>query len=554
MLQSLTIKNYALIENLNISFDKGLSIITGETGAGKSILLGGLSLILGQRADVAVLSDKTKNCVIEGNFDVKKYKLKSFFEENELDYDELTIIRRVINPSGKSRAFINDFPVNLNILKSLGERLVDVHSQHNNLLLNSFEFQIYIVDSYAKHADLLSEYKSNYKALKSAQNKLKNLTEEAEKEKADFDFFNFQYKELNEAGLKSDEQEELEAEYEKLAHAEEISLNLSQIHELLTNEEISVVGSLKTALNSAQHISKFFKDAIEYSARIDTALIDLRDLANEIEIKSNDIIYDPERLSFIKQRLDLIYSLQQKHKVNTIDNLIEIYNTLKIRVENISSYDEQIESIKNEIENLKALSEKQANEISKHRQTVAPEIEKRIENMIKQLGMPDARFKILQENTPELTIHGKDKVKFVFSANKQVVLQDITKVASGGEMSRVMLGIKGLISESVALPTIIFDEIDTGVSGDIADKMGTIIKQMAKNMQIINITHLPQVAAKGDAHYFVFKESGAESTITNIKRLSDDERITEIAKMLSGQKLTDAALSNAKELLATAKR
>lgn len=549
MLKSLSISNYALIENQNISFNSGFSIITGETGAGKSILLGALSLILGQRADVSVLNDKNRNCIIEGVFDVSRYNLKQVFEDNEAEYDDSTVIRRVISVNGKSRAFINDVPVTLNSLKEIGTHLVDIHSQHNNLLLNDYEFQLLIVDVYARHQNLVSEYRNLFNTWRNKEKELATLSEQAAREKAEYDFFSFQYTELAENKLNANEQEELEQEYEQLSHTEELTAALGTIFNLLNNDEFSITGNLKLCRNQSRQIENFCKEASEYTNRLESALIDLVDLAAEIETKSSNLVFDPDRLTFVKQRLDLIYSLQQKHKVSSVAELLQIQDKLEIKLSNISSFDEQILALTQKLKQMKAELITLADKISVSRKSIIPDIQTQVESIIKELGMPHARFVVSCEKASDLGINGLDVIKFVFSANKQSELYDITKVASGGEVSRVMLALKSIISEAVALPTIVFDEIDTGVSGDIADKMGALIHRMSANIQVINITHLPQVAAKGDYHYFVYKNSNSNTTTTNIKLLTTEERVVEIAKMLSGKELTQAALTNAKVLL-----
>jgi DNA repair protein RecN (Recombination protein N) len=549
MLNHLLIQNYALIDKLDIEFSKGLSIITGETGAGKSILLGALSLILGQRADSSVLKDKTKNCVVEGLFSIKDYNLQKFFEDNELDYSEETVIRRIIGENGKSRAFINDVPANLTQIKELTQRLVDIHSQHNNLLLNDDEFQLAIVDSFAKHQALLTEYQGNFLQYRKSQTSLNQLKERAEKEKSDLDYLSFQYDELKKANLKEGEQKELEAEIEILNHAGDIKMALSSLSDVLTGEPFNFLAKTKETVHILEKIAPFFPKATDMKERLNSAFIDLKDLNQEAEVVGQDIGYDPDRAAFISSRLDMIYNLQKKHKVSELEELIEIRNSLEIKIAAIESFDEEIEKLEKQIKVVDQVLSKQSSQITKNRKAQVLGIETKIGALLNELGMPNAKFKVDIQTTENFSAHGRDAINFLFTANKNADLQDVTKVISGGEMSRLMLGLKAIVSQTISLPTIVFDEIDTGVSGDIADRMGNIIKEISGNIQVINITHLPQVAAKGDTHYKVYKINNEESTVTNIKQLNDDERVIEIAKMLSGKELTEAAISNAKSLI-----
>ncbi|MCK5822502.1 MAG: DNA repair protein RecN [Bacteroidales bacterium] len=549
MLQSLSINNYALIDELNIKFNQGFSIITGETGAGKSILLGAISLILGQRADTSILKNKDNKCIIEGVFDISEYSLHDFFDNNDLDFEKFTIIRREINPNGKSRAFINDTPANISILKELGSKLVDIHSQHQNLILNDTLFQLFVVDIMAQHKDLLNEYKNDFKEYKKLNNELNNLIEKSEKEKQDLDYLQFQYNQLEEANLIADEQEDLENDLETLTHSEEIKTNLSKAFHLLSGEGETSISQINEVKSSLSLLNKFFSKSIDLSQRIDSVLIELNDISNEIEIISNDVEYNPDKITNIKERLDLIYSLQQKHRVSTINELIEIKSNLENQINEISSFDSEIDELTVKLKNKYDNLVKKANKISSQRKKVIPEIEEKIIELLQSLGMPNAKFKILQDKTEQLSLNGLETVTFLFSANKKVEMQSISKVASGGELSRLMLSIKSIISKSIALPTIIFDEIDIGVAGEIADKMGNIMLNMSKNMQVVSITHLPQIASKGQNHYTVYKDDYNDTTTTNIKLLDDDERVVEIAKMLSGESVTNAAFENAKDLL-----
>ncbi len=549
MLKALSIQNYALIDHLNIEIGPGFSIITGETGAGKSILLGALALILGQRADTSVLRDTGEKCVVEGYFSIGEYHLQNFFSANDLDYDEQTIIRREISPSGKSRAFINDTPVNLSLLKSLGDNLIDIHSQHQNLVLADNQFQLEVVDAFAGVKDELGTYSVTYQNFRKLIKQYNQLKEQATQNQADQDYFQFQFEQLDAAKLQDGEQDTLEEELKSLTHAEEIKSNLTHTSQILSSEGNSVLNMLKEVQTLIGNITNVYSKAEAIESRIESTYIELKDLANEAELMGEQIELDPRQLEVVNERLDLIYTLQQKHRVNSVDELIGIREDLKQKLEDIVSWDDTLRELSRQIEDEKAKLEKLAKELSDKRNGVLEEIETKVTGLLMQLGIPNARFKIRLTATGEFLPHGKDELTFLFSANKQSALQDIIKVASGGEMSRLMLAIKSLIASSVALPTIIFDEIDAGVSGEVANKVGNIMKQMAQSMQVINITHLPQIAGKGDHHFLVYKEDDETATHTYIKRLTPEERINEIAKMLSGEQLTDAALDNARELL-----
>lgn len=550
MLELLKISNYALIDELEIEFRSGFSIITGETGAGKSIILGALGILLGQRADLSVIRNKEKKCVAEAHFDIKNYNLKKFLENNDLDYFEQTIIRREISPSGRSRAFVNDSPVNLSQLKEIGNALIDIHSQHDTLQLNKTDFQIDVIDVFAKNENIRSSYKKTLKNYKKLQKELAQLQAQADKEKSDFDYYQFRFEQLDEANLVENEQAELEEEQKLLSHAEEIKQNFSQINGLLSDDDFSILNALKSAVSTAQDTIKVFSQAKEIHERLESAYIELQDLSSETEILANDIEDNPERLEFVNQRLDTIYGLQQKFSAETVAELLEQKAELQKNLENISSFDEQIsEKRKIVAEEYKKISDL-AKKLTASRSKVIPQVEKKIKELLDQLGMPNASFAVKNEQLKDFQPNGTDNITFLFSANKKVEAKEISKVASGGELSRLMLSLKYLISQSKTLPTIIFDEIDTGVSGEIASKVGGIMKKMSKKLQVIDITHLPQVAAQGDYHYLVYKQDlGENATTSNIKKLSDADRITEIAKMLSGENLTDAAIENAKQLL-----
>ncbi|GET22968.1 DNA repair protein RecN [Prolixibacter denitrificans] len=549
MLKRLKIRNYALIRELDVEFHPGFTIITGETGAGKSILLGALSLILGQRADTTALKDSEKKCVVEGVFNVKAYGLKELFEQYDLDYEDQAIFRREISPSGKSRAFVNDTPVNLKAMRDLGLRLVDIHSQHQNLELNNQHFQLTVVDLYAGHNDLLVSYREKFRVYRKTVQELNALVEKAEQSKADLDYFRFQFEQLESAALVDGEQEEMEKELETLNHAEEIKGNLTQLFELLNGEGPSVVRGSKDGMSLLSKVSKFFPEGEDLHQRLESAYLELKDIADEAERAAESVEYDPGRIEFLNERLDSIYTLQQKHRVETVAELIEIRESLDAKLSDIDSYDLEIEKLEKQRDAAEAEVKKLAEQLSEQRKEVLPAIEERVNNLLLQLGMPNSRFRVelASNGTPSAT--GIDEVSFMFSANKNAELCEISKVASGGEMSRLMLSLKSLISKSKALPTIIFDEIDSGISGEIAGKMGGILKEMSGGMQVINITHLPQVAAKGDYHFWVYKQDTEHETVTHLKLLSEKERVEELAKMLSGENISDAALQNAQELL-----
>src|SRR6056297_642067 len=549
MLQSLNVHNYALINELTIDLNKGLNIITGETGAGKSILMGALSLILGQRADTSVLKDKARKCIVEAKFNIKPYRLKSFFDVHDLNYDDNTMIRREISDNGKSRAFINDTPVNLSVLKDLSTHLVDIHSQHESLLLGDENFQMALVDSYAGHHPLLHQYYQKYEEYHQVQSEYNRLISNAEKAKSDLDYLQFQYDQLEALKLNESEQEEMEEELEKLNHAEEIKLNLSKSYQLLNEEEFSIISNLKEAKNALSAIAKYLKESEDLNERMESAYIELQDIGDEIEQLNESIEYDPARIEFIRERLDSIYAQQQKHKVSTVGELLQIKTDLETQIENINSYDFRSEELKSQLELKKNELIQLAQQISKNRKQIIPELEQNINRTLKLLGMPNAAFKIKQIAVDEFLPTGNEMIKFMFSANKNVEPEEIEKVASGGEISRLMLSLKSILVENKTLPTIIFDEIDAGTSGEIADKMGIIIKQMSSKMQVVNITHLPQIASKADFHYLVYKKDNHQTTNTYIKLLDNDERVNEIAKMLSGKELTNAAVQNAKVLL-----
>jgi DNA repair protein RecN (Recombination protein N) len=549
MLVSLQVQNYALIKELKIGFGSGFSIITGETGAGKSILLGAFSLLLGQRADTTVLMDKQKKCVVEGIFNIKEYNLQSYFADNDIDYEDNTIIRREIIPGGKSRAFINDTPVSLNQLRELGLRLVDIHSQHENLNLGKNLFQLIVIDTVAQNGDLLKQYTKLYTDYLIKQQELGELTERAKQAQADLDYYSFQFQQLDEARLQPGELNELENEANTLNHAEEIKFNLLKAGDLVSGEGISVLGLLKDAIESIDKLSEFFPRAKEIRERLDSVYIELKDIASECEMGGESVDIDPGRLQYVQERLDLLNSLMHKHSISTVEELIHVRDEFAKKVNEIASFDDQIAKLTIKTEELKNSLSRVSEDLSGKRQAVISQVEERVISILKQVGIPNARFSVMHSRLDSFTPQGTDKVEFLFSANKQAGKQEISKVASGGELSRLMLAIKSLISSSLELPTIIFDEVDAGVSGEIAEKVGLIMKSMSENMQVINITHLPQVAAKGDFHYLVYKYDRKKESVTDIKLLDSEERVLELAKMLSGEELTEAAISNARELL-----
>lgn len=539
-----------MIDSLEIDFEPGFSVITGETGAGKSIILGALSLILGQRADMKAIKQGESKCVIEGSFDVSAYDLKAFCEEKGIEYDpDSYILRREILSTGKSRAFINDSPVSLTDLKELGGQLIDIHSQHQNLLLSDTRFQMQVVDALAGNKDLLSKYQQAFHQYKQSEKALAELREAVRKSKEEEDYLRFQIESLTEAALQEGEQEELENELETLTHAEDIKSALFKIHSLLSDDDKGIVLGLKEGLNTSQQLAKVYVRSEEISERLQIAYIDLKDLASEMDKLANDVEFNPERLAFIESRLDLIYTLQKKYHVNAVSELLALYEEFKQKIENIESSDQQVEALEKEVHEKSEKVFALAKQLTDSRTSITDSFEKDLTDRVAYLGMPNIRFRseIITEKHPN--IYGSDSVLFQFSANKNVPLQPVAEIASGGEISRLMLCLKSMIAGATALPTIIFDEIDTGVSGEIADKMGEVMREFGNNMQVLAITHLPQIAAKGKAHYKVYKSDDEHTTTTNLVRLSDEERLTEIARMLSGSTVTEAAIQNAKVML-----
>lgn len=550
MLTQLYIRNFTLIDTLDIPFHAGFSVITGETGAGKSIILGAISLLLGQRADTKSIKQGKDKCVVEAHFDLSKYGMEAFFTNNDIELDAHdTIIRREITAAGKSRSFINDTPVSLGVLKELGEKLMDIHSQHQNLLLNKQDFQLSVVDIIANNADLLQQYQQVYADYQHAVQHLKQLQQEIADNQKNADFLQFQYDELLNAKLIDGEQEELEQKSDTMSHVEDIKTALYEADNALSSEEAGIVQNLKTALYSIQGITQVLPAAQALSQRLDSSFIELKDIAQEISQLLENIDFDPAQLDTITTRLDTLYSLEKKFNCETVAQLITLRDDFKHQLDQISNSDEALADAENDVKQKQSIAEKRANLLTVIRQKTAQLIEQEMLQRLITLGMPNVRFQVDIQRQP-LSTTGQDKLSFLFSANKNTALQPVSQVASGGEIARVMLSLKAMISGAVKLPTIIFDEIDTGVSGKIAEKMAEIMLEMGDHgRQVISITHLPQIAAYGTHHYRVSKTDTAEGTTSNMVLLSQEERIREIAQMLSGSDITDAAINNAKELL-----
>lgn len=549
MLYKLSIQNYALIENIEIGFNPGFSTITGETGAGKSILMGALSLLMGQRADFFLLKNKENKCVVEGIFRIKNYGLEDYFKINDLDYSEELIVRREISSNGNSRSFVNDTPVNLTLLKELGLQLVDIHSQHENLLLSDGQFQLSVLDGISDNNKLLVNYRNHFSEYGLLQKKLTLLKSDAEKNKADSDYFRFRLNRLDEARLIEGEQEKLEEEKEMLAHASEIIEGLGNAVRIISDEENSVIDKIKELKIILESISGKYLQAGGWKERIDNSLIEIKDIAADITSTLEKIEANPERLNTVYERLDLIYSLQQKHKVNTVSGLIEIREEYRNKLSSADKIDEVILTVIKEIADKEIILKQLSGKLSEKRKKASKQLEKNIVPQLRELGILNAVFKVNFIELEEFTSNGKDEVKFLFSANRKVEPMDISKVASGGELSRLMLSMKSFIAETNHVRTIIFDEIDTGVSGEIAHKMSEIMYHMSAGLQVISITHLPQIASRGTHHYLVYKDNSGESSTTRIRLLDSNERITEIAKMLSGKEVSEAAIENARNLL-----
>ena len=549
MLQKLTIRNYALIDSVDLELDKGLNIITGETGAGKSIMLGALSLILGQRAETKYFFNQAKKCVIEGQFLLTDNSLASFFEDNDIDFHNETILRREISTDGKSRAFINDTPVTLSLMKNVGEQLIDIHSQHATLEINDPGFQLLVVDTLSNHSELLSKYRSSYINYKKSQQQLTELKAGAAEARSKQDYEQFLYNELEAAAFKSDEQEKLESELELLNNSESIKRGLATSYDMLSEQEVSAISLLKESSNQLQSIEKYNKDYELLAERLKSVLIEIKDIAQETAVFEQDIIFNPSRIEEINTRLDTIYTLQQKHRVSTLTELLEVQDQLSNNLQSLLNSDEEIDKLTKSIEKLAADLEKMAATLSSNRGKAINLVEAQVAQTLVKVGMPNAKIKIEKNLSPDLNKDGKDTIALLFSANAGQPPAPVGKVASGGELSRLMLSIKSILAKHTALPTLIFDEIDTGISGETALRVGNVIGELEENMQVICITHLPQIAAKGEAHYFVYKNEESERTTTGIKRLKVEERVMAIAEMLSGKDPGLSALENARDLL-----
>lgn len=551
MLQAIYIQNYALIDKLDIDFTPGFSVITGETGAGKSIILGAIGLLLGQRADVKAIKNGATKCIVEARFRIATYGLEDFFAENDIEYDEEEcIIRREVSANGKSRAFINDTPASLSQMKILGEKLIDVHSQHQNLLLNKEGFQLNILDILAQDEKELSDYQKSYREYRQVCHDLEDFIVQAEKSRQDEDYLRFQLEQLEEANLQAGEQVSLEQEAETLSHAEDILAGLYKAGQLMDGDENGTLALTKECIQTLQNVSKVYPPAQEWLERLDSCYIELKDLAREISGSQEAVEFNPARLDFVNERLNLIYTLQQKHHVKSVEELIALTADYRMRLDAITSFDERIAALRNRQQELYQTVLQKAEVLTEVRTRSARYIERQMKSLLVPLGMPNVRFAVELSPRKEPDAKGMDSVTFLFSANKNGTLQNVASIASGGEIARVMLSLKAMIAGAVKLPTIIFDEIDTGVSGSIAEKMALIMQDMGRqNRQVISITHLPQIAARGIAHYKVYKEDTETGTNSHIRRLSDEERVQEIAHMLSGATLTEAAMNNARALL-----
>lgn len=549
MLLHLSITNYAIIEKLEIDFNNGFTVITGETGAGKSILLGALSLILGQRVDTSVLNDKEKKCLVEGIFKISKENFTSFFNENDLDFEEETTIRREISTSGKSRAFINDTPVNLNVIKELAEQLINIHSQHQNLLVKDGNYQMAIIDSFANIQSNVEDYKKKYLHYVSKRNELEKLKNNDWNSKTDLDFLKFQASEIEALKLQLGEQTTIEEQLKLLNSVEDIKMVLHQATNLLVDKEESILVNLKQIIQSFSKINDLLPEYKTLYERLNSVSIELNDIAREVNLLNDNTNFDKENADYLNNRLSSIYSLEKKHRLSHSDELLSFLNELNYKIAQINSADDVILDLEKEVVKLESELRIIAKQLTETRKKIIPNLCQKITTNLKELGMPEAIFNIQHQLNTELGMFGLDKIDFLFSANKGFNTVEIYKVASGGELSRLMLTLKSLLAKSKNLSTIIFDEIDTGVSGDIADKMGNMMKQMSEDIQILTITHLPQVAAKGQQHLKIYKTTNDNKTVTSLSILSPQEKVEEIAKMLSGKELTKAALENARNLI-----
>lgn len=550
MLRQLYIKNFTLIDTLDMCFYPGFSVITGETGAGKSIVLGALNLLLGQRADTKNIKNGCDRCVIEARFDIRGYDMRHVFEDNDIDYDpDECIMRRELTAAGKSRAFVNDTPVSLTAMRIIGQQLVDIHSQHQNLLLNEEDFQLNVVDIIAKNGELIEEYKQTYNTYAAAHKAVESLKSSIENNRKDEDYMRFLLNELEEAKLQPGKQKRLETESETLSHVEDIKTALYSADDILSGSGNGVVGRLKECVRLIENIKDVYPDIRDISERLDNCHIEIKDIAHEIGVDAGDVDYDPQRLQEINEELDVIYSLQQKHHVTTEEELIGIRDSLKEKIDRIDNSDEELQRMTAEEAEARKQSMALADKLTVRRKAAAKVIEQDMRDRLVPLGIPNVRFAV-DIDDKALCSDGKDRVSFLFSANTNTVMQPVSQVASGGEIARVMLSLKAMISGAVKMPTIIFDEIDTGVSGKIAEQMANIMNEMGNNeRQVISITHLPQIAAQGSTHYKVFKEETPQGTISRMTRLTAEERVDEIAQMLSGADVTAAAINNARELL-----
>lgn len=552
MIKRLSIRNYAIIEELEIRFPDGLTIITGETGAGKSILLGALGLIMGDRADLKALFDESEKCVIEGVFNVEAYDLKGFFEENDLDYFQECVIRRELSPSGKSRAFVNDTPVTLDVLRQLTGSLVDLHMQFDTLDIHNVSFQLRMIDALAGNKALLNEYQAHYRRFTQDKRKLEKLREQAERSAQETDFLNFQLAEFNKAELVEGEQERLEEELQSLTHAEEIKRSLSAAFHHLTESDMPLTGQLNDVLRQISEVKKFHPAIPDLYRRLESLALDLEDLAGEFEKVAESTEFDPERILEIQQRLDVIYRLQNKHRVGTVAELLDIQEDLQRKLDAIGDLSSEIETLEKSIDGQEKNLRSLAAQLAERRRQAAPGFTKKVLGLLAQLAMPHTRFEVDFKTSPDLLPTGADEVNFLFAANPGSRLQLIKDVASGGELSRLTLVTKSLVASAIPLPTLIFDEIDQGVSGDVSLKMGNILRQLSNHHQVVVITHSPQVASKADAHYFVYKKVSGNSTATKVKLLDEEERVRSIAVMLSTNPPSEAALANARELMGMA--
>lgn len=549
MFNKLRIHNYILIEEVEIQFSNGFNVITGETGAGKSVLMGALSLIFGQRTEPAVLKDKTKKCFIEAEIHLSNNKLKPFFEKHELDFERETIIRREINPKGKSRAFINDSPVVLKVLEQFSQLFFDLHSQNQNVLIKDEFFRLGLVDTIADSTFLLEAYRNKLQAYRKMEQEIQAEVQENNAIQKELDFIQYQFKQLEEAHLEVSEQDNLEEELDKLNHAEEIKQALAIAHNYVSGDEQSAISQLLKVEQELSKLASFYKNAELYLKRIQSDIIDLQDLAPDLESELEGIEYNPERIEEINIRLNVLMDLQRKYQVENVAALIDIKEGLDTKLLNFGNFNFEIDEKKKQLENLGIDLRDTSKKLTQNRKSVFKEIEEAVVSMVGKLGIPKAQFKLEHHFLPDFTMDGQDNIRFLFSANKGLELDDMTKIASGGEISRLMLALKQLLSQSSELSTLILDEIDTGVSGEIADKMGKMMREMAKNRQLIVITHLPQIAAKGDLHFKVMKEENENSTVTKVIELQGKDRLSEIAQLLSGENITEAAINNAKELI-----